>query len=193
MEAGTADSPRQFDHLREHSIGLPQVLFQSITHMAPAAAVAYSIFISVPYARQALPLSVGPRADRVHLRRDGDRPAREAVPVRRRHVHVRRALARAVGRLPRRLALHPLRAARRAVPLPRVRLGDDTTCSRTRSAGTTAASGGSGSLLMTVIVFLLTYRDIRLSTTAGVILGAFEIGDLRARSRSGCSSRTPAT
>ena len=37
-----------FDHLREHSIGLPQVLFQSITHMAPAAAVAYSIYISVP-------------------------------------------------------------------------------------------------------------------------------------------------
>src|SRR5205823_7392399 len=31
-------------------------------------------------------------------------------------------------------------------------------------------------LLMTVIVFLLTFRDIRLSTTAGVILGAFEIG-----------------
>jgi hypothetical protein len=32
-----------FDRLREHSIGLPQVLFQSITHMAPGAAVAYSI------------------------------------------------------------------------------------------------------------------------------------------------------
>src|SRR5690348_18335677 len=30
-------------------------------------------------------------------------------------------------------------------------------------------------VLMTVIVFLLTYRDVRLSTTAGVILGAFEI------------------
>ena len=29
-------------------------LFQSITHMAPAAAVAYSIYISVPYSRQAL-------------------------------------------------------------------------------------------------------------------------------------------
>jgi len=55
MEAGTG----RFDHLREHSIGLPQVLFQSITHMAPAAAVAYSIYISVPDARQALPLSVG--------------------------------------------------------------------------------------------------------------------------------------
>lgn len=54
MEAGAS----RFEHLREHSIGLPQVLFQSITHMAPAAAVAYSIFISVPQARQALPLSV---------------------------------------------------------------------------------------------------------------------------------------
>ncbi len=31
-------------------------------------------------------------------------------------------------------------------------------------------------VLMTVIVFLLTYRDVRISTTAGVILGAFEIG-----------------
>ena len=51
MEAGE----RRFDHLREHSIGLPQVLFQSITHMAPAAAVAYSIYISVPDAKQALP------------------------------------------------------------------------------------------------------------------------------------------
>ena len=30
MEAATAGEPRRFDHLREHSIGLPQVLFQSI-------------------------------------------------------------------------------------------------------------------------------------------------------------------
>ena len=58
MEAAPASGGR-FEHLREHSIGLPQVLFQSITHMAPAAAVAYSIFISVPYSQQALPLSVG--------------------------------------------------------------------------------------------------------------------------------------
>ena len=60
MAAGSTTPERGgFDHLREHSIGLPQVLFQSITHMAPAAAVAYSIYISVPDARQALPLSVG--------------------------------------------------------------------------------------------------------------------------------------
>lgn len=44
----TAAPTRSFDRLREHSIGLPQVVFQSITHMAPGAAVAYSIYISVP-------------------------------------------------------------------------------------------------------------------------------------------------
>jgi hypothetical protein len=37
MEAATTNGGR-FEHLREHSIGLPQVLFQSITHMAPGAA-----------------------------------------------------------------------------------------------------------------------------------------------------------
>src|SRR5436189_4661994 len=55
MEAGVV---RSFDRLRVHSIGLPQVLFQSITHMAPAAAVAYSIYISVPSSKQAHTLSV---------------------------------------------------------------------------------------------------------------------------------------
>ena len=55
---GSTGAARSFEHLREHSIGLWQVLFQSITHMAPAAAVAYSIYISVPDAQQALPLSV---------------------------------------------------------------------------------------------------------------------------------------
>jgi len=58
MAATATTTQRDFDHLREHSIGLPGVLFQSITHMAPAAAVAYSIYISVPHAGPALPVSV---------------------------------------------------------------------------------------------------------------------------------------
>src|SRR5437762_13665534 len=49
---------RSFDHLREQSIGLPQVLFQSITHMAPGAAIAFSIYLSIVNAGPALPLAV---------------------------------------------------------------------------------------------------------------------------------------
>ncbi len=57
MERAT-ERPTGFDHLREHSIGLPEVLFQSITHMAPAAAVAFSILVSVGFAGHAIPLAV---------------------------------------------------------------------------------------------------------------------------------------
>jgi hypothetical protein len=39
------ESEQRFDHLREHSIGFAQVLFQSITHMAPAAAVVFSLLV----------------------------------------------------------------------------------------------------------------------------------------------------
>src|SRR5437764_1600413 len=51
-------STREYEHLREEAVGLPQVLFQSITHMAPGAAIAFSIFLSITFAGPALPLSV---------------------------------------------------------------------------------------------------------------------------------------
>jgi amino acid transporter len=44
--------------LAREAIGLREVLFQSITHMAPAAAVAFSIIVGANYAGGALPLSV---------------------------------------------------------------------------------------------------------------------------------------
>ena len=44
--------------LAPEAIGLREVLFQSITHMAPAAAVAFSIIVGANYAGGALPLSV---------------------------------------------------------------------------------------------------------------------------------------
>src|SRR4030081_835581 len=44
--------------LQRDAIGLAQVLFQSITHMAPAAAVAFSIIFAVTYAGGATPLAI---------------------------------------------------------------------------------------------------------------------------------------
>jgi Amino acid permease len=58
MNAQSSPAPGTFDHLREHSIGLPQTLFQSITHMAPGAAIAFSILVSVQFSGPALPLAV---------------------------------------------------------------------------------------------------------------------------------------
>src|SRR5213080_2335550 len=44
--------------LRATAIGLPGVLFQSITTMAPASAVAFSLGAAIPFAGGALPLAV---------------------------------------------------------------------------------------------------------------------------------------
>src|SRR5215207_6947016 len=61
MERGermTMERAERFDHLREHSIRLPQVLFQSITHMGPGLAVAFSLLVGYAFAGAAMPLSV---------------------------------------------------------------------------------------------------------------------------------------
>jgi amino acid transporter len=44
--------------LARSAIGLREMLFQSITHMAPAAAVAFSIIVGAPFAGGVLPLGV---------------------------------------------------------------------------------------------------------------------------------------
>jgi amino acid transporter len=167
-------APRQFDHLREHSIGLPQVLFQSITHMAPGAAVAYSIYISVPEARQALPLAV-------LLALVACLCSATAIGQLAKHfpsagglyTYAARSLGPWAGFLVAWLFIlfEPLVA-----PFLYLEFG----WAMHEVMSSEAGWHYSGQwwiwvLVMATVVFLLTYRDIRISTTAGVLLGAFEI------------------
>src|SRR5258707_8732497 len=170
MEAGE----RRFDHLREHSIGLPQVLFQSITHRAPAAAVGSSIYISVPDAKQALPLSVG-------LALIACICAATAIGQLAKHLpsagglytYAARSLGPWAGLLVAWLfvGFQPLVA-----PFLYLEFG----WAMHDVFNTSVGWHWSGQwvvwvLLMAALVFLLTYRDVRISTGAGVLLGAFEI------------------
>jgi amino acid transporter len=56
-DSETSSSPEQAT-LRPNAIGLPGALFQSITTMAPASAVAFSLGAAIPFAGAALPLAV---------------------------------------------------------------------------------------------------------------------------------------
>src|SRR4051812_28169718 len=171
MEAGAV---RRFDHLREHSIGLPQVLFQSITHMAPAAAVAYSIYISVPDARQALPLSVGLALIACMCAATAIGQLAKLFPsAGGMYTYAARSLGPGVGFFVAWLFIlfEPLVA-----PFLYLEFGWAMSDVMENSVGFHySGQWWIWVVLMTVVVFLLTYRDIRLSTTAGVILGAFEI------------------
>src|SRR6202045_2881319 len=53
----SSSSPGQ-STLRPNAIGLPGVLFQSVTTMAPAGAVAFSLGAAIPFTGGALPLAV---------------------------------------------------------------------------------------------------------------------------------------
>src|SRR4051794_39464530 len=169
-----ANAAARFDHLREHSIGLPQVLFQSITHMAPAAAVAYSIFISVPDAQQALPLSVGLALIACICAATAIGQLAKLYPsAGGMYTYAARSLGPGAGFLVAWLFIlfEPLVA-----PFLYLEFG----WAMNDVMQTEVGFHYSGQwwiwvVLMTAVVFLLTYRDIRLSTTAGVILGGFEI------------------
>ncbi|HEY4387029.1 MAG TPA: hypothetical protein VGN34_21445, partial [Ktedonobacteraceae bacterium] len=57
-EPSSAVTETSSQRLRPNSIGLPGVLFQSITTMAPASAVSFSLGAAIPYAGASLPLVV---------------------------------------------------------------------------------------------------------------------------------------
>ncbi len=173
MEGATA-APGRFEHLREHSIGLPQVLFQSITHMAPAAAVAYSIYISVPDAQQALPLSVALALIACICAATAIGQLAKLFPsAGGMYTYAARSLGPGAGFFVAWLFIlfEPLVA-----PFLYLEFGwAMTDVFQTEVGWHYGGQWWIWVVLMTVIVFLLTYRDIRLSTTAGVILGGFEI------------------
>src|SRR5579859_2367686 len=58
MSIESSSSTSDQSTLQANAIGLPGVLFQSITTMAPASAVAFSLGAAIPFAGGALPLAV---------------------------------------------------------------------------------------------------------------------------------------
>src|SRR3954453_16399670 len=173
MEA--ARTPRSFEHLREHSVGRPQVLFQSITDMAPAAAVAYSIYISCPAAEQARPLSVALALIACICAATAIGQLAKLFPsAGGMYTYAARSLGPGAGFFVAWLFIlfEPLVA-----PFLYLEFGwAMREVFQSETGFDWAGQWWVWVVLMTAIVFRLTYRDVRISTTAGVILGAFEIG-----------------
>jgi amino acid transporter len=172
--ATRADPPagRDFEHLREHSIGLPAVLFQSITHMAPAAAVAFSILVSVGFAGQALPLAVLLAMVACLLVANSIGQLAKHMPsAGGLYTYNSRALGPHAGFLTgwAFLLFEPLVA-----PLLFLIFAWATEDVVKNEIGWDIG-WWPWVIVAAAIVFLLTYRDVRLSTRAGIILGIFEI------------------
>ena len=174
MEAGAARSD-SFDHLRENSIGLPQVLFQSITHMAPGAAIAFSILFAVQFAGPALPISVLLALIACILVASSIGQLAKKIPsAGGLYAYVTEALGPVPGFLVGAIFLcfEPLVA-----PLLFLIFAWATTdVFRSDVGWHWTGQWWVWVLVAAGFVFFLTYRDVRISTNAGVILGVFEIG-----------------
>jgi amino acid transporter len=150
------------------------VLFQSITHMAPGAAVAYSIYISVQYTNQALPLSVALALIACICAATAIGQLAKRFPsAGGMYTYAANSLGPWAGFLVAWLFIlfEPLVA-----PFLYLEFGwAMREVFQSEVGWNYAGQWWIWVALMTVVVFLLTYRDVRLSTTAGVILGGFEI------------------
>jgi amino acid transporter len=160
--------------LAREAIGLREVLFQSITHMAPAAAVAFSIIVGANFAAGALPLSVlfalvGCLLVAVSI----GQLAKQLPSAGGFYTYAARGLHPAVGFLVGwgYAFVEPLVA-----PLLFLIFGNVV-------AGTLQAEFGwsydtwwvVAAVAAAVVVFVLGWFGVRLSTGAGTILGLFEI------------------
>jgi amino acid transporter len=159
--------------LERNAVGLAPTLFQSITHMAPAAAVAFSIIVGVSYAGGSIPLavllaliaclmvaiSIGQLAR--HL------PSAGGL-----YTFSSRGLGKYVGFL---VAWGFMMAEPIVAPLLYLIFGNELAANLNSHFGWPYWLWAPAAVLAGLVVWFLTYRGIRLSTEAGVALGAFEI------------------
>ncbi|MBO0776771.1 MAG: APC family permease, partial [Actinobacteria bacterium] len=161
--------------LRRNAIGLREVLFQSITNMAPGAAIAASIPAGVSFAGGSLPLSVVFAliaclfcASSIGLL------AREMPSAGSMATYAARGLHPAVGFL---VAWGYVLVGFLIPPLVLLQLGFTTAATiNAEASGYPASLWWPWSLLGAVIVLAAGFYGIRTSARLGTILGAFEIG-----------------
>ena len=159
--------------LERNAVGLAPTLFQSITHMAPAAAVAFSIIVGAPYAGGSLPLSVllalvACLLVAVSIGQLGRHlPSAGGL-----YTYSSRGLHPYVGFL---VAWGFILAEPIVAPLLYLIFGNELAANLNSHFGWPLWLWAPFAVLAGLIVWVLTYRGIRLSTRTGVALGTFEI------------------
>jgi amino acid transporter len=166
-------SPAGEGALQPNAVGLVPVLFQSITHMAPAAAVAFSIIVGVPYAGGSIPLAVLLALIACLLVAISiGQLARHLPSAGGLYTYSARGLGTTVGFL---VAWAFMLAEPLVAPLLYLIFGNVISANLHSHYGTPEWLWAPLAAAAGVLVWILTYRGIRLSAGTGVVLGVFEI------------------
>ena len=159
--------------LERNAVGLTPTLFQSITHMAPAAAVAFSITVGVPYAGGSIPLAVVlAMVACLFVAVSIGQLARYLPSAGGLYTFSSRGIGAPVGFL---VAWGFMLAEPIVAPLLYLIFANELAANLNSHFGWPYWLWAPFAALAAAIVWFLTYRGIRLSTRAGVALGGFEI------------------
>ncbi|HYM49133.1 MAG TPA: APC family permease [Candidatus Limnocylindrales bacterium] len=160
-------------HLERNAVGLAPTLFQSITHMAPAAAVAFSIIVGVPYAGGSIPLAVLLALIAcLFVAVSIGQLARHLPSAGGLYTFSSRGIGAPVGFL---VAWGFMLAEPIVAPLLYLIFGNELAANLNSHFGWPTWLWAPFAALAGLIVWFLTYRGIKLSTRTGVALGTFEI------------------
>jgi amino acid transporter len=160
--------------LAREAIGLREVLFQSITHMAPAAAVAFSIIVGAPFGAGALPLAVVlAMVACLMVASSIGQLARHLPSAGAFYTYVSRGLHPSLGFL---VGFGYALAEALVAPLLYLIFGNVVASTLNTELGWSYDLWWMiSALAAAVFVFVLGYLGIRPSTETGTVLGVFEI------------------
>src|SRR6267378_2412994 len=159
--------------LQKDAIGLAPVLFQSITHMAPAAAVAFSIIFAVSYAGGATPLAVILALIAcLMVAISISQLARHLPSAGGLYTYSARGLHPSVGFF---VAWGFMLAEPLVAPLLYLIFGNVIAVFLNNHFGTPLWLWAPFAAVAGIGVWVLVYRGVHISTQTGVFLGAFEI------------------
>lgn len=176
VESSSSSPGEQPTQLRANAIGLPGVLFQSVTSMAPAGAVAFSLGAAIPFTGASLPLAVViALVICVLIALNIGSMARYLPSAGGYFTYVSRGLGPQVGWLVGWLFTLTYILF---LPLTLLVLGSVTDAFLSSTFNISLGSNGwiLYAAIFAVVSFFLTYFGIKISADAGVILGAIEIG-----------------
>jgi amino acid transporter len=159
--------------LRSGSIGLPNVLFQAITHMAPAVSLTFVMLTAVSFAGPVLPLAIVLALIAIlAVASSVGQLAKEIPSAGGLYAYAAEALGPRVGFVVgwAFLAIEPF-VVPIVVLLAAFLLQDIFTNDVGVSTGWLVWA-----LAAAAVIFLLAYRDVKMSTGATIVLGAIEIG-----------------
>ena len=167
---------RDFDRLHERSIGLRHLVFQSVTNMAPATAVAIGLLVVISFSGPALPVFIlVSLAICLCVASSLGQMAKHVPSAGGWYAYVARGIGPRAGFMVGWLYLFSIPAGLTLILLSLAFVVQDVTVNEDRGLGWEGSPWWLWVVLGAAIMFVLAYRGIRLAMNAAIVLGAIEL------------------